>query len=93
MTIIKVASQSGHQARVEEEFSDDDDDDTATETEGTAAANNDFMDEDSISMNLGKVYEKTIGILGGDLASFPPPESGQQPPAPLLSEDVEIIDL
>lgn len=92
LTIINVASKSGHRAQVYEDLSDDEAG-TITEAETTISVTDDLMDESSVSENLGKVYEKTIGILGGDLASFPPLSLEQEPPAAQLTEDIEVIDL
>lgn len=66
----------------EETDADDNSTDEGNETSGR-----------SISLHLGQVYEKTMQILGADLASLPPPTRAQKATPHHVSEDVEIIDL
>lgn len=88
--MVDVASKSGYSVR-QDDLEDDEDE---TETDATDASDNEERaGNQSIGLSLGKVYEKTLEILGGDLSSFPPPESPEEPPIPQSTDDVEIIDL
>lgn len=86
---IEVAVKSGHSMRQEDQESDEDE----TEAETDATDNEEGRSDQSVALSLGKVYEKTLEILGGDLSSLPPPESDQDPKTPQYSEDIEVIDL
>lgn len=88
--MVDVASKSGYSVR-QDDLEDDEDE---TEADTTDATDNEERPGDPpIGLSLGKVYEKTLEILGGDLSSFPPPESPREPPIPQSTDDVEIIDL
>ena len=88
--MIDVASKSGHHVKQEDvDFEEDETD--ADETD--ASDNEGGTSNQSIALSLGKVYEKTLELLGSDLGSFSPPELPRNR-APLQShEDIEIIDL
>lgn len=89
--MINVASKSGFPAP-EDAPSSDEEDETDID-DAMLDNNNDSTSPRSMSLNLAKVYEKTMEILGADLASLPPPDHAQKVPRPPVSEDVEILDL
>lgn len=96
--MINIASSSGHSMNVrstrngndhhtidDNEFDDSDEDDETEYGEDAAVP--------SIAASLGKVYEKTLEILGGELGSYSPSTRPMQPTRSQKPDDVEIIDL
>lgn len=85
--MTEVASKSG--MSVDEDASSDDEDfDDDDTSDGDRNLNN-----QSIAMSLGRVYEKTLEILGADLSSLPALEPQREDTPNQASQDVEIIDL
>ena len=84
--MVDVASKSGHAVNDGSEDEDETDADDAFGGDRNA-------DDQSVSMKLGKVYEKTLEILGADLSSLPPPEPHRHDAGLEPAEDVEIVDL
>lgn len=90
LEMTNLAAKSGFSTNADDESSEDEEE---TDTDDNLTNNGNAIGGHSISLSLGQVYEKTMQILGADLASLPPPDHPQKPTPLQMSEDVEIIDL
>lgn len=89
--MVDVASRNGYDTSRTAGDADEDDD-YDLETDASQPSDTQSPSQ-SIALNLGKVYEKTLEILGGDVTSLPPLTSKRDPSTPQITDDVEIIDL
>ncbi|KAK5938429.1 hypothetical protein PMZ80_009399 [Knufia obscura] len=87
--MIEVAGKSGLNVRQEDMETDEDETDMETDVTDTE----DGASNQSIALSLGRVYERTLEILGGDLSSLPPPDTPRDQAPAQSTDDVEIIDL
>lgn len=92
LNIINVASRGGHKV-LEREESEDEEDETTTDLESSTDDASHFTSPNAVAAELGKVYERTIQILGGDISSLPRFASKPEPPALQLGDEVEVIEL
>lgn len=92
LEMINIAAKTGFSVNSDDQ-SDEDEDDEETDADDDLTDKGNETSTHSISLSLGQVYEKTMQILGADLASLPPPDHAQRAIPPPVSEDVEIIDL
>ncbi|RMZ84787.1 hypothetical protein DV737_g951, partial [Chaetothyriales sp. CBS 132003] len=65
VTVVNVASDSGHKTSTQDESSDEEDETSEGHTLGSATA---IAGHGNIDLNIGRVFQKTLELLGDGLA-------------------------